>query len=120
MRKGELIHFAVKLQNYIDAENEERVKDYVLDAFDTWNPKMALIHPAHGMLKRAIGFLAKRGWRFAITKWKDIGVQAILVNGNNEWYHSSFDHSKAEPMNSFTASLFSNNGETIKPVIAND
>ena len=119
--RGELLHFAGKLQELLNNEDTERVKDYVCDAFDTWNPKLALLHPCHGMLRRGISYLVEHGWNFTIHRWGDIGVQAIVANPSGEYFHSNYDHKSSDGITSpAIANLFENDGEVIKPIIRNE
>ena len=116
--RGELLHFAGKMQALINNEDDERIKDYICDAFDTWNPKLAILHPCHGMLRRGIAYLMASGWKFSIARWGNLGVQAVLQDKNGNYYHSNYDHANGPGItNPAIANLFENDGEIIKPII---
>ena len=44
--EGQVNHFREHIRKHIASRDEKRIREYILRAFDSWSPKVALVHPA--------------------------------------------------------------------------
>lgn len=90
---GESMSFNAKLLKHINAENPERVKDYLCAGFDSFNPKNIKCHPCLEMIRYAENFMRDKGWKCGLYNWgPEKGVQYTCVSPNDEWYRSHYQH----------------------------
>lgn len=92
---GTCFSFNCKLKAHIEAENENRVKDYICEGYTYYNPsKNISYHPCFDMIKEGVQLLKNKGWRIYPAKSKEWGIQIYLESPEGKIYHSHYNYDK--------------------------
>jgi len=89
---GQMLSARNKITKHIRANDPSRVKDYVVQFYDTWSPKQLKSHPLWEDLAAGIRVLNRSGWSVFTGVWKDDGVQVIVRDPKGNCYRSHFNH----------------------------
>lgn len=87
---GHCMSFRTKLIKHKD--NPNRLKDYVLKVFDSFNPMIHKRHPMWSEIEEAIENMKKGGWKVGKFNWKDRGIQMVCMSPDGEYYTSRYKH----------------------------
>ena len=69
----------------------ERVKDYLIAAFNTANPHKPKSHPCFDVIIKAEKLMTELGWKVGFYDWGEgKGLQYTCISPNNEWYRSHY------------------------------
>lgn len=94
---GVCTSFVVKMKRHLDSKNEERLKDYICAAYNTFNPFDMEKHPCYDtIIKPSIQFLREKGWIVYQDEWKKLWIQVIVISPTKRYYHSSFKYPREE------------------------
>lgn len=89
-RFGHCMSFRNKLIKH--RNNPERLKDYILKVFDSFNPMVHRQHPMWKEIEESIEVMKKSGWKVGKFTWKDQGIQMVCISPEGAYYHSKYHH----------------------------
>ncbi len=75
--QAQINHLRAHMQKHIAARDERKIRTYILKALESWDPRLAIFHPAAEILVQAISILRN-----------EFGYKVKVLEDGNIMFHS--------------------------------